>query len=94
MKVVAHRELRDLRLGDDHALFATIFRMLSFDVSKSTRNGEPSRNDSMGSQNKLLLHAFFAGDLYVLNGLSLVDPSSILDNSLHLIVFVRTVVSR
>ena len=47
----------------------------------------------MWSQDELLLSAILTWDGHILNRLSLVDASTILDDPLHLVVFVWPVIS-
>lgn len=94
MEVFPHCELRDLGLGDHHAFLPVVLWVLSFDVSESSGDGKPSRNHSVGPQDVLLCSLLLSWNLDVLNRLRLVDSSTILDDPLHLVVFVWPVVTR
>ena len=67
--------------------------MLGFNVTKSTWYRKTSRDNSVRPKYVLLLRLVFSGYLHMLNRLCLVNTSSILDDSLHLVVFVWSVVS-
>ena len=94
MEVFPDRELGYFGLSDDHTLLAVIFRVFCLDVAEGARHRQPARDHTMGPQNELLLCLLLTWDLYILYRLRLVDAASILDDSLHFVVFVRPVITR
>lgn len=94
MKLRLHCELRNFGLSYNYTFFATVLWPFPFDITESPRNGKPSWEHSMWSQNNLLLHGAVADNLHLLDGLRLVDLSTVgVDPSL-LVLFVGSVVSR
>ena len=94
MEVVSNWKLRYFRLSNDDSFFTPILGVLSLDVTESARHREPSWNHSMRPQNEVLLWLIFSWHSHILYRLSLIDASSILDDPLHLIVFVWSMISR
>jgi len=94
VEVLADGELRDLRLGDNHSFFASVFGMLCLDVAKGSRDREPARDHSVWAKNVVLLRLILARHLNLLNRLCLIDATSILDDTLHFILFIWTVIPR
>ncbi len=94
MEVVSNRKLRYFRLSNNHTFFTPILGVLGLDVTKSARHREPSRNHSMRPQNEVLLWLVFSWQSHILDRLSLVNAASILDDPLHFILFVGSMVSR
>ena len=93
VELVLYCELRDLRLSYNHAFLATILGMLGLDITEGARDWEPARYHAMRPQDELLLWLSIAVK-DILNGLCLVNATTVLDDSLYLIVLIGAMISR
>jgi hypothetical protein len=87
MEVLLQGELRNLWLSNNHTFFASVLRHLGFDVAKSSRNRQASREYTVGSQLYRRISAYVS-----LYALGLVDVSTILNNSGLFVVFTGSMI--
>lgn len=96
VNVLIYGKLGDFWLCDDDALLASEFLKLGFDISKCARDTQSSRQDAVWTVEHLLLLtsdlAILICNWYSLEGLSLIDLTSIVLDSVELSFFIGSVV--